>query len=39
VAAGMTLFVPYGAGATRLEGPVRALRCLPPDPAHAQESR
>jgi mannose-6-phosphate isomerase len=39
VTAGMTLFVPYGAGDTRLEGPVRALRCLPPDPAHAQESR
>lgn len=29
---GTTVFVPYGAGATRLDGQVSLLRCLPPDP-------
>jgi mannose-6-phosphate isomerase len=30
---GTTAFVPYGAGATRIEGRVSLLRCMPPDQA------
>jgi mannose-6-phosphate isomerase len=30
---GTTVFVPYGAGPTRIEGRVSVLRCMPPDPA------
>lgn len=30
---GATVFVPYGAGPTRIDGQVTLLRCLPPDPA------
>jgi mannose-6-phosphate isomerase len=29
---GMTLFVPYGGGPTRLDGEVTVLRCMPPAP-------
>jgi mannose-6-phosphate isomerase len=32
VARGTTVFVPYGAGPTRLEGDMTVLRCLPPAP-------
>jgi mannose-6-phosphate isomerase len=31
--AGDVVLVPYGAGRTRFSGDVRAIRCLPPDPA------
>ena len=30
---GMTVLVPFAAGATALTGDVEAIRCLPPDPA------
>lgn len=36
LARGTTMFVPYGAGPTRISGPVRLLRCLPPDPSPSQ---
>jgi mannose-6-phosphate isomerase len=29
---GATVFVPYGAGPTRVDGQVSLLRCMPPDP-------
>jgi mannose-6-phosphate isomerase len=29
---GQTVFVPYGAGPTRVDGQVSLLRCMPPDP-------
>ncbi|HEX4832740.1 MAG TPA: mannose-6-phosphate isomerase [Trebonia sp.] len=32
LARGTTVFVPYGAGQTSIDGPVTLLRCLPPDP-------
>ncbi len=35
---GATVLVPFGAGATALEGDVTAVRCMPPDP-HAEEAR
>ena len=28
---GSTVLIPYGAGPTSVHGPVRAVRCLPPD--------
>jgi mannose-6-phosphate isomerase len=33
LARGDTILVPHGAGQSRLEGPVTAIRCLPPDAA------